>query len=87
MEIEFDPSKDAANVAKHGISLNRAAEMTVLAAVDDRDRFEEPRYRLYGMIDREPHCLAAVDRGGVVRVISLRRAHEKELRRYVSKGD
>lgn len=87
MEIEFDPSKDAANVAKHGISLSRAGEMTLLATVDDRDRFEEPRYRLYGMIDGEPHCLAAVDRGGVVRAISLRRARKKELRRYVSKSD
>lgn len=28
MEIEFDPAKEAANLAKHEISLARAAELT-----------------------------------------------------------
>jgi len=83
MEIEFDPAKDAANIVKHGISLTRAAEMDVLAFVDDTNRYEEPRYRLYGMIGAEAYCLAAVDRGLKVRVISLRRAHRREMERYV----
>jgi uncharacterized DUF497 family protein len=29
VEIEFDPAKDAANIAKHGISLARAADLEV----------------------------------------------------------
>jgi uncharacterized DUF497 family protein len=82
MDIEFDPAKDAANIAKHGVSLARAADFDLLAYVAD-DRFEEPRFRLYGLIDGEPHCLAGTDRNGVVRVISLRRAHAKEMRKNV----
>lgn len=82
MDIEFDPAKDKANIAKHGLSLRRAGELDIRAFVDDRQRFDEPRYRLYGLIDGQPHCLAAVDRGGRVRAISLRRAHAKEMRRY-----
>ena len=81
VEIEFDPAKGAANIEKHGISLSRAADLVPLVFVED-DRFEEPRYRVYGFIDDVPHCLAATDRGGKVRVISLRRAHAKEMRRY-----
>lgn len=82
MEIEFDPAKDAVNIAKHGISLSRAAEFELLAYVDD-DRFEEPRFRLYGMIDGVAHCVAGTTRGEKVRVISLRRARAKEMKRYV----
>jgi uncharacterized DUF497 family protein len=81
MEIEFDPAKDAANIEKHGISLARAAELDLLAYVAD-DRFAEPRFRLYGLIDDEAYCIAGADRDGKVRVISLRRAHAKEMRRY-----
>lgn len=82
MEIEFDPEKDAINIAKHGVSLARAGELEILAFVDDRGRFDEARYHLYGLIGGVPHCLAAVDRNGKVRAISLRRVHGKELRRH-----
>ena len=82
MQIEFDREKDAANIAKHGVSLGRAVDLEVLAYVEDR-RFAEPRFRLYGVIDGEAYCLAGTDRGGVIRAISLRRAHAKEMRRHV----
>jgi uncharacterized protein len=77
MDIEFDPAKDAINIVKHGISLARAVELDVLAFV------AESRFRLYGVIDGEAHCAAGTDRDGIVRVISLRRAHAKEMDRYV----
>lgn len=43
MGIEFDAAKDAINVAKHGISLARAADLEIQAYVPD-DRFAEPRF-------------------------------------------
>lgn len=82
MEIEFDPVKDTANLAKHGVSLARAVDLIPLAFVED-DRFQEARYRIYGLIDDVPYCVACTDRGEKVRAISLRRAHAKEMRRYV----
>ena len=82
MDIEFDPAKDASNIAKHGVSLARATDLDVLAYVDD-NRFDEPRFRLYGRIGDTAYCLAGTDRGGVIRVISLRRARAKEMKRYV----
>lgn len=81
MEIEFDPAKDDANVAKHGVSLARAVDLAGIIVVEDA-RFEEPRFRLYGAIDGVLHCAAVTMRGSIVRIISLRRAHSKELRRH-----
>jgi len=82
MDIEFDPAKDASNIAKHGISLARAADLEVLAYADDA-RFAEPRFRVYGLIDGVAYCAAGTDRDGVIRIINLRRAHAKEMKRYV----
>jgi len=80
--VEFDPAKDASNKAKHGISLARAADMTVLAVIEDH-RYYELRYRAYGLIDGIAHCLAFSVRDDNIRAISLRRAHSKEVKRYV----
>jgi uncharacterized DUF497 family protein len=82
MDIEFDPAKDAANIAKHGVSLALAADLEILAVVDDL-RFAEQRWRAYGFIDGVAYCLAFTVRGQRVRAISLRRARAKEYRRHV----
>ncbi len=82
MEIDYDPAKNERNIAKHGISLADAAEMEVLAVIEDH-RFAEPRFRLYGLFAGQPHCLAATLNDGIVRAISFRRAHRKEYRRHV----
>lgn len=84
MEIEFDPAKDLQNRDKHGISLARSGDLEIYAQVPD-DRYDEPRYRLYGLIDDLWYCLAATDRGDRVRAISLRRAHQEEIMLYVRK--
>ena len=83
MQIEFDPRKDAANIAKHGISLARAGDMTILVTILDRRRdYGEPRYLAFGVIDGRTYCLAFTDRNRTIRAISLRRCRVKEYRRY-----
>lgn len=80
----FDPGKDAINQARHGISLARWVDLDMkITYVDDRHDYSEIRYRAYGCIDGVPYCFVFADRHGVVRPISLRRAHAKEMRRYV----
>ncbi len=82
--ITFDPRKEQANVEKHGISLSRAGDMEIAAVIeDDRKDYGEKRYRAFGFLDGVAHCLAFTVREGAVRAISLRRAHAKELKRYV----
>ena len=87
MAIEFDLEKDAANIAKHGVSLSRAADLEILAFIeDDRNEYGETRFRAWGLIDGKAHCLAFTRRSGKIRAISLRRAHKKEMERYVSQS-
>jgi uncharacterized DUF497 family protein len=77
---DFDPKKEAINLSKHGISLARYMKITF---VDSRRDYGEIRYRGYGYIDGFTYCLVFTDRNGRVRPISLRRAHDKEMRRHV----
>lgn len=83
MVLSYDPEKDKANLAKHGISLARAEDLQNPIGIEDtRRNYGEPRYRAFGFIDGVPYCLAYTIRNGDVRAISLRRARAKEMKRY-----
>jgi uncharacterized DUF497 family protein len=67
------------------MSLNLAVEIDLVSAlilVDRRVEYGEVRYLPFDRIDGRGHCLVFTVRDGVVRAISLRRAREKEMRRY-----
>ncbi len=84
MPFAFDPAKDAANIAKHGLSLGDFGgfDDEPVVAVDDRLDYGEVRYRAFGRVQGEGRCLVFTRRDGVMRLISYRAAREKELRRY-----
>ena len=81
MNLTTDQAKGAANIAKHGVFLARAAEMDLQVQFFD-GRFEEPRYRAFGLLDGRVYCLAFTIRDEAIRAISPRRAHPKEYRRH-----
>lgn len=87
MKIEFDPFKDRANVAKHGVSL-RAAEgfdwFTALEREDDRFDYGEIRFVALGLIGDRLHVLVFTQgsHDDAVRAISLRSAEKHEARFY-----
>ena len=86
MKIEFDPAKDAANQAKHGVSLSMASDLDWEAALVWVDgRFEYGESRMIALAPRTEilYYVAFVDRGEVRRVISLRRANRREVKHYV----
>jgi uncharacterized DUF497 family protein len=78
MEIEFDPDKEATNLAKHKISLRRGADITVLA-MDRVVRNGEVRLQVFGIIDNGLYCFVFTFRPNAIRAISLRGARMKEL--------
>lgn len=84
MRITFDPTKDEANIAKHGLSLAdfMGFDADPVTVADTRRDYGEPRFRGFGRIDGIGHSIAYALRDGNVRLISFRRAHEKEMRRY-----
>jgi uncharacterized DUF497 family protein len=85
MDIEFDPAKNAANVAKHGVSLADAAGIewdTALTDDDKRQNYGEDRKVSLAYIGNRLFCAVYVMRGERLRIISLRKANSRELKRY-----
>lgn len=85
MNITYDTDKDAANLAKHGVSLTFAAELEWDSAVtwpDLRQVYGEPRQCGIGYIGRRLFFVAFVDRADGRRVISMRPANQRERNRY-----
>jgi uncharacterized protein len=86
MRIEFDPSKDATNQQKHGVSLALAAELDWDAALVWVDaRFEYDEIRMIALAPKTGilYYVAFVDHRKVRRIISLRRANRREVKHYV----
>lgn len=86
MRIEFDPTKDVGNQAKHGVSLALAGELDWEAAlvwVDDRFEYAELRMIALAPKTNILYYVAFVDRGVARRIISLRRANRREVKHYV----
>ena len=75
MRIEFDPAKDAANLASHGVSMALAEKLdwdAALVWVDARFEYSELRMIALAPETATLYYVAFVERGEVRRVISLR---------------
>jgi len=86
MRVEFDRAKDAANQAKHGVSLALAGELDWEAAlvwIDDRFEYDELRMIALAPKTKILYYVAFVYRGEARRIISLRRANRREVKYYV----
>jgi uncharacterized protein len=87
MKIEFDAAKDEANQAKHGVSLAAAAEIDLDGAVVFEDlRFEygERRFTAFAPLNGRLYAMHFTVRGDVIRVIGLRKANQRERKKYES---
>ena len=91
MKLTFDPKKDSANVAKHGVSLAMAEDLewdTLQCKADTRRDYGEPRQIGYVIEDDRLYCVVFVDRPADApterRVISLRKANQREVASYVA---
>ncbi|OVZ60451.1 hypothetical protein CDO44_10110 [Pigmentiphaga sp. NML080357] len=85
MHIVFDPAKDAANMAKHGVSLAGAVEFEwsdALMREDQRHDYKERRMTAIGYIGQRLFVVVYVDRGNARRIISLRKANSREMKLY-----
>jgi len=88
MQITFDEaSKEALNKSKHGLSLSEAAKLEwddALIWQDTRRDYGEVRMIALGAIGERLYCVVYVDREDARRIISLRKANNKEKILYVS---
>ena len=84
MEFEFDPLKSSANKDKHGIDFEEARslwldENLVLAAARSAG---EKRQVALGFLKGRHWAAFFTMRGDRIRIISVRRARQREIERY-----
>lgn len=88
MEIFFDPAKNDRNIELRGLPFELAAELawdTAVVEPDTRRDYGEDRYCASGLIDGRLHILIFTIIKPGIRVISLRKANEREVKRYEQK--
>lgn len=89
MEIEFDPTKDVANIEKHGLSLSFSSDLewdTALIWTDERNNYAEDRRCALVIQGERLYLVAYTSRGKKRRIISLRKANAREVKRYVEQS-
>jgi uncharacterized DUF497 family protein len=85
MEYEFDPDKAAANLAKHGVSFEEMERFewdTAVSWEDTRYEYGETRKNALGYIGNRIHLVSYTERAGQIRLINVRKANSREVKRY-----
>ncbi len=86
--FEWDEAKRQSNLAQHGVDFEAARRLTWAEAVEAPDRrrdYSEERVVALGPIDGRLHAMVFTRRGDAVRVISLRRANDREQRAWAAR--
>lgn len=84
MRIEFDDLKRASTLAGRGLDFARAAEVFAgrhLTRPDDRNDYGEDRFTTAGWLDARIVVVVWTQRGAARRIISMRKANEREIDR------
>ncbi|MBI1263572.1 MAG: BrnT family toxin [Alphaproteobacteria bacterium] len=86
LKLEYDPEKDDANRDKHGVSLGFALEVLAdrnrVDVLDTRFDYGEERFVTYGFAQGRVWVCVYAPRQDAVRIISVRKANEREIHRY-----
>lgn len=85
MEIEYDPRKERQNKRDHGVSLELAQELDWDHASCWPDlRFHYDELRMNALVPKDGvlYFLTFVERGERTRILSLRKARNRERKRY-----
>lgn len=88
MKIAFDPAKSARNAEERGLPFDLVAEFDWEGAVSEEDaRFQYPerRYLAVGYIGNRLHVVCFTPIEGGIRVISFRKANDREMKQYEQK--
>jgi uncharacterized DUF497 family protein len=83
VEVEFDSAKNAKNIRERGLPFTLAEEFDwTTAMIAPSNRPSEARFFAVGYIGSRLHALVFTKSGTTLRIISLRRAHKTEVKRY-----
>lgn len=85
MKIEFDPEKSERNRLQRELPFERASEFDWENAIffeDDKNVYPERRFIAVGYLDERLHMICFTTITGGVRIISFRKANEREAKRH-----
>jgi uncharacterized DUF497 family protein len=81
MDIDFDPAKRQRTLNARGVDMARAGEVLAgptFSVIDERFEYGEERWITMGLLDTRMVVVVWTWRGGRHRIISLRKANERE---------
>jgi len=83
VEIEFDPKKNERNLRERGLPFERAADFDFeTAGIYLESRDGETRRVAIGYLEKRLHVLCYLPLEHGIRVISFRKANQREAKRY-----
>jgi len=85
MQISYDPAKRDETLARRGLDLADAASVLsgpTITVEDDRFDYGEPRFITIGLLRARMVIVAWTPRGDSYRIISMRKANDREISRY-----
>lgn len=83
MKVTFDPEKSARNTRERGLGFERAVDFDYETAFywqDERRDYGEERFVAIGYLDSRLHVLCFTQTADGIRVISFRKANEREAK-------
>ena len=89
MAIDFDPAKRLATLRERGLDFARSAEVFAAPLTtfrDERVDYGEPRSITVGILDGRMVVVVWTQRGHTRRIISMRKANDREQARYRERG-
>lgn len=85
MKFEWDKNKNQLNYEKHGLSFEDAElvfENETISFEDDREDYGEERFITLGVLKGRVVIVVHTQRNFVTRIISMRKANEREKKIY-----
>ena len=89
MQIEFDTDKREKTLAERGLDFARAGAVfssVCITIPDARENYGEPRLSTVGFLDGRMVVLVWTPRGAARRIISMRKANDREQKRFSTLG-
>jgi len=90
VRIEFDPAKRGLTLQNRGLDMARAGEVfdgPTITIEDDRRDYGETRFITIGRLQRRMVVMVWTRRGEALRIISLRKANDREKALYEPRLD
>lgn len=90
MEIEFDPDKRDKTLVERDLDFRDAGRVFsghYFSAPDLRKDYPEPRFVTFGKLDGRLVVLVWTTRGKARRIISMRKANDRETAQYAARLD